>query len=259
MSLLSVTAWEMGWMPLTMLPLDNHVAFWRRAFVVVPSLSNSSRFALRAVLRYDGACPYCGRVEAILLHAAAMFLAASDFEFTATLEAACEAIKREYESLPRELLVTWPEKELAAGEGWKVFGLYAFGQRLEANCQRCPVTSQLVASIEGLTTAGFSVLLPGTRIRPHRGYTSAVLRCHLGLITPAGCGLMVGGDTRTWQAGKCLVFDDTVEHSAWNLSTTERVVLLLDALKPGAELNPSASPEAAELAARVARQTSGDH
>lgn len=59
----------------------------------------------------------------------------------------------------------------------------------------------------------------------------------------------MGAETRTWQPGKCLVFDDTVEHCAWNDSEIERVVLLLDMLKPGAEFLAKLSPEVAKLVA----------
>jgi aspartyl/asparaginyl beta-hydroxylase (cupin superfamily) len=43
----------------------------------------------------------------------------------------------------------------------------------------------------------------------------------------------VGLETRSWGEGECLVFDDTVEHEAWNRSAKTRVVLLLDFLRPG--------------------------
>lgn len=97
----------------------------------------------------------------------------------------------------------------------------------------------------GLTTAGFSRLAPGTHIQPHVGYTSAVLRCHLGLVVPdEGCALRVGEDTRTWAEGRCVVFDDTVEHEAWNRSGSDRIVLLVDFLRPGADPDAVKAPEA---------------
>jgi beta-hydroxylase len=83
-----------------------------------------------------------------------------------------------------------------------------------------------------MTSAHFSCLLPATHIRPHSGYTRKVLRCHLGLFVPEGCALRVGGEVRTWQAGSCLVFDDTVEHEAWNRSMLPRTVLLIDFVRP---------------------------
>jgi aspartyl/asparaginyl beta-hydroxylase (cupin superfamily) len=43
----------------------------------------------------------------------------------------------------------------------------------------------------------------------------------------------VGRTTRAWREGRCLIFDDTVEHEAWNESAAVRAVLLLDFLRPG--------------------------
>jgi len=126
----------------------------------------------------------------------------------------------------------WPEKNLYE-DGWKVFGLYAFGKRVEANCALCPATTRLVESVPGMTTAGFSLMAPGTHIRPHEGYTTTVLRCHLGVVVPDGCELRVGDETRAWKNGACMVFDDTFEHEAWNRSDSPRVVLLIDFTRPG--------------------------
>ena len=76
----------------------------------------------------------------------------------------------------------------------------------------------------------------GTKITPHTGCSNKVLRCHLGLNIPDNCAIRVGNQTKSWQQGKCLIFDDTLEHEAWNLSTSDRIVLLIDFLKPGQQL-----------------------
>ena len=54
------------------------------------------------------------------------------------------------------------------------------------------------------------------------------LTCHLPLIVPPGCGFRVGNEVREWVEGKLLVFDDTIEHEAWNDSGEDRVVLIFD-------------------------------
>jgi aspartyl/asparaginyl beta-hydroxylase (cupin superfamily) len=54
----------------------------------------------------------------------------------------------------------------------------------------------------------------------------------LPLIVPEGCGFRVGGTTREWMPGKAWVFDDTIEHEAWNDSDVPRAVLILDAWNP---------------------------
>ncbi len=178
-----------------------------------------------------------------------MYLDPTAFPFTESLEANWQTVRDELERLSKNNFMAWPDKFLYGqpdqqryGSGWDVFGLYAFGRRIDRNCALCPATSRLVADITGLTTAGFSWLEPGTHIKPHVGYTNAVLRCHLALVVPDECALRVGPETRSWQEGKCLVFDDTTEHEAWNRSNTSRVVLIIDFTRPGAEFIPP--PEA---------------
>ncbi|MFN3726884.1 MAG: aspartyl/asparaginyl beta-hydroxylase domain-containing protein [Allosphingosinicella sp.] len=78
----------------------------------------------------------------------------------------------------------------------------------------------------------FSRLGPGARIPPHHGMLNARLICHLPLIVPEGCGFRVGGETRKWEVGKLLVFDDTVEHEAWNNSDEDRIILIFDVWRP---------------------------
>lgn len=156
------------------------------------------------------------------------FFAATQFPFTKNLEDNWPAIYRELESLQGKNFIDWSERYLYK-EGWTTFGLYGFGIKIEKNCHLCPETSKLLEQIPNLVTAGFSSLRAGTSIAPHTGYPDGVLRCHLGLIIPGDeCGIRVGAETRHWEAGKCLVFDDTLEHEAWNNSARTRVVLLLD-------------------------------
>ena len=175
-----------------------------------------------------------------------MFLSPRDFPFTALLESRWNDIRREFEQLSPKQLIPWPETELY-DKGWEVFGLWAMGRKLIEDCGSCPQTTKLVEAVPGMTTAGFSLLAPGTRIRPHVGYTNSVLRCHLGIVVPERCGIQVGGETRRWQEGKCLVFDDTVLHSAWNDSDTPRIVLLIDFLREGCQFDPTVSAEVADL------------
>jgi hypothetical protein len=78
----------------------------------------------------------------------------------------------------------------------------------------------------------YSVLQPGTHILPHRGVTNTRLVTHLPLIVPSDCALRVGGEIHEWQEGRCVTFDDTYEHEAWNNSAETRVVLILDTWNP---------------------------
>ncbi|MBV9389898.1 MAG: aspartyl/asparaginyl beta-hydroxylase domain-containing protein [Chroococcidiopsidaceae cyanobacterium CP_BM_ER_R8_30] len=170
------------------------------------------------------------------------FFDPSDFEFASLLESNWQIIRQELDQLRQGDFVPWPEKHLY-GEGWKTFGFYAFGIKLGKNCKLCPETTKLLEAVPNLATAGFSSLAPNTHIAPHTGYPDGFLRCHLGLIIPEGCGIKIGSETRSWSEGKCLIFDDTLEHEAWNQGNSTRVVLLMDFKAPKGFLNLPAQPQ----------------
>ena len=130
---------------------------------------------------------------------------------------------------------------LLGNPDWSAFYLWKNGSRIEANAARCPRTLQALAGAPMPQIPGrspsilFSQLRPGARIPPHHGFVNTRLICHLPLIVPAGCGFRVGNETREWREGQAWVFDDTIEHEAWNRSEHTRVLLLFEIWRP--ELN----------------------
>lgn len=152
------------------------------------------------------------------------------------LELNYEAIRAEVEGLAATEFQE--EAENLKGRGaWDVLFFYERGRKNEQNLARCPVIANLIDSHNTVrTSAGLiyvSKFSPDTQVKPHRGPTNMRLRCHVGIKIPGGdCGLKVGGETRRWQEGKCLVFDDSFEHEAWNLSSEPRVVLIVDFWHP---------------------------
>ncbi|KPC85965.1 hypothetical protein ADL27_46390 [Streptomyces sp. NRRL F-6602] len=49
---------------------------------------------------------------------------------------------------------------------------------------------------------------------------------------PDGCDITVGGETRTWEEGRCLLFDYSFEHHAENRGPRPRTCLLADLWHP---------------------------
>jgi aspartyl/asparaginyl beta-hydroxylase (cupin superfamily) len=103
---------------------------------------------------------------------------------------------------------------------------------------RCPRTA---AALEGCPrcevpgaspNALFSILDAKTRIPPHAGVNNTRLFVHLPLIIPPGCGFRVGGEQREWEPSKAFVFDDTIEHEAWNESDQIRIIFICDIWNP---------------------------
>lgn len=185
-----------------------------------------------------------------------MFLDPEQFPFLDGVRRRWREIRDEYLALPQDAFEPWVQREMY-GQGWSVYGLVAFGTRIEAALADCPRTAQALAGVRNLTTAGFSQMAPGTHIAPHEGWVTTVYRAHLGLVVPPDCGIRVAGQTRRWGEGDLLVFDDTVEHEAWNRSGSTRTVLLFDFVRPGHEHDAADRPPA-DVARLIQRQTRQD-
>ena len=129
-------------------------------------------------------------------------------------------------------------KELNHSRRWGAYFLQNEGRRVEEHMARCPRTVATLAELPQVDipghgpTAFFSILDAHTRIPPHTGVTNTRLTVHLPLIVPAGCGFRVGGEIREWQVGTAWVFDDSIEHEAWNDSDVPRAILIFDIWNP---------------------------
>lgn len=119
-------------------------------------------------------------------------------------------------------------------KAWKVFSFIFFNMKLPLHAKLCPKTAELVYSIPEILSCDFSYLNPHTHVKPHKGYSRMVLRCHIPLIVPnvEKCGLRVGNETRHWKEGELMIFDDSFDHEAWNDSDESRVVLMFDIPNP---------------------------
>jgi aspartyl/asparaginyl beta-hydroxylase (cupin superfamily) len=121
---------------------------------------------------------------------------------------------------------------------WSAHFLWKAGEVVAANAARCPAAMAALAEAPLARVAGrtpsamFSRLAPRTRIPPHTGFVNTRLICHLPLIVPPGCGLRVGNEAREMVQGRAWLFDDTIEHEAWNDSGEDRVILLFDVWRP---------------------------
>lgn len=128
--------------------------------------------------------------------------------------------------------------ELDRSQRWGALHLHLAGSAMEENSRRCPQTLAALAALPQPEMPGrspsalFSALQPKTRIPPHSGVANTRLIVHLPLIVPADCGFRVGNETRAWREGEAWVFDDTIEHEAWNDSERPRVILICDIWHP---------------------------
>ena len=110
--------------------------------------------------------------------------------------------------------------------------------KLIDNAARCPKTMEALREVPLAHVANrspsilFSLLKPGARIPPHNGLVNTRSICHLPLIVPGQCTFRVGNSVRDWAEGRAWLFDDTIEHEAWNRTDQTRVILLFDVWRP---------------------------
>lgn len=193
--------------------------------------------------------------EPLLLHyprlPAIPFHDEADFPWLAQLEAATPVIRAELEAVlesgaegfapyiqypPGAPVNQW--KELNHSRLWSSWFLWKDGVRHDEACARCPQTAALLERLPmcrqpGFApTAMFSALEARTRIPPHTGSTNVRLLVHLPLILPGPAGFRVGNETRYWEMGKAWVFDDSIDHEAWNDADALRVILIFDIWNP---------------------------
>jgi aspartate beta-hydroxylase len=179
------------------------------------------------------------------------FFERADFPWLDAIEAATDEIRSEIMNVmiadraglqpyldypPGSPIDQW--KELNHSRRWSAYFLWNQGTPQPSHIARCPRTAAALAGaprceVSGRApTAFFSILDAATKIPAHTGVTNTRLTVHLPLIVPPDCGFRVGGTTREVVAGKAWVFDDTIEHEAWNLSDVPRAILIFDIWNP---------------------------
>ena len=172
-----------------------------------------------------------------------------DFAWVEALEAAAPTMRAEAEAA------------LASGEGmgpyveadysrpnrghallnnpdWSAFYLWKDGKPYPENAARTPATLAALEAapipriVNRSPMALFSILEAKTHIPPHCGMLNTRLICHIPLIVPKDCRLRVGHETRAVEFGKAMIFDDSIEHEAWNDSDETRLILLFEIWRP---------------------------
>ncbi|XP_027860204.1 aspartyl/asparaginyl beta-hydroxylase isoform X3 [Xiphophorus couchianus] len=132
-----------------------------------------------------------------------------------------------------------PEEENLREKGeWGQYTLWQQGKRVGNACQGVPKTCALMERFPEATGCKrgqikFSVMQPGTHVWPHTGPTNCRLRMHLGLVIPAsGCRIRCTDQTREWEEGKVLIFDDSFEHEVWQEADSYRLIFIVDVWHP---------------------------
>lgn len=180
----------------------------------------------------------------------------SEFAWAAAVEAATDRMREEALALTRTgmdgftpYMVSDPTRPqhdfhgMVDNPDWSTLYLWREGGPVAEHVAHCPTTYGTIRGLDlpyitrRAPSILFSRLSPGARIPPHTGVLNTRLICHLPLVVPPGCGFRVGGEMREWKEGELLVFDDTVEHEAWNDGDADRIILIFDVWRPELDEN----------------------
>ncbi len=155
--------------------------------------------------------------------------------------------------------------QLAESLDWSSIHLIKAGQYNHDLLNLCPTTKEALSQLPMPVLDGnapevfLSVLKAGAEIKPHFGLSNIKLTVHLGLEIPEDCAIRVGNETQTWNDGEVLIFDDSFEHEAWNRSSQERKVLILEIWHPDLTvLERQGIQKIMELEHAVSQQTTSD-
>jgi aspartyl/asparaginyl beta-hydroxylase (cupin superfamily) len=182
------------------------------------------------------------------------FYEREQFDWVATMESATDDIRSELQAVMSDPSRFSPylqsdaahlnkdDDSLINSTDWGALFLWEYGRLVPDIAKLFPNTVKALKAVPLPAIPGqapmalFSKLTPDTKIPPHNGFLNTRLICHLPIIVPENCGaLRVGNAERPWKEGEMLIFDDSIEHEAWNSSDEERVVLLFEIWRP--ELN----------------------
>ncbi|CAG4965339.1 unnamed protein product [Colias eurytheme] len=158
-----------------------------------------------------------------------------------------QALEKSWREILKEglALKTLYEKEkegLKERGEWSQLDIFVRGREIPGRCKKAPVTCSIVqqeAAAAGCRRGQikFSLIDPGTHVRPHVGPTNCRLRMHLGLSNTKDTFIRVDKETRQWEVGKVFIFDDSFEHEVWHNGTAPRLVLIVDVWHP--DLTPA--------------------
>ena len=164
----------------------------------------------------------------------------SAFPWVAELEAAAPRIAEELARVEggASSFACDSAQRSVMGDGWAAVRLQRMGEWKTENTERFPETTAILQGLDipfAVRGVMFARQVPGTGVAPHSDARNFILTAHLGLKVPKEADkawIKVGTEQRNWAENEAVVFDTSFQHSTFNESEEDRMVLIIDFWHP---------------------------
>lgn len=118
-------------------------------------------------------------------------------------------------------------------DNWDTIPIYGFNKWSKLS-KFFPKSCEIFKKIPNFKAIFFSKLKKNTTLKIHHGplVSNDLLRNQIGLYVPENCGMWVSGETKMMQDNKIITFDDTKFHTAFNNSNDDRIIIIIDMVRP---------------------------
>lgn len=140
----------------------------------------------------------------------------------------------EFKGKEDDLFVAYFNNTFANKKGqWKFIPFKMWGRNYFKNRNTFPELVNVVEKIPFVASYALSKLEPHTNIKSHTGDSNVMYRIHVPLMVPSGlpdCGFRVLREKRSWN--EIFAFCDAHDHEAWNNTDQDRIILIIDIIRP---------------------------
>ncbi len=142
------------------------------------------------------------------------------------------SVSRHYNGIPFGQVDAFQGEGFGALTRWRTMWVYLLG-RYGGVADYLPTLTSIVKRHQQHLGLVILSSLTYQHIPPHTGPMSSVLRYHRSMVIPDGdLGMKIDGRPFRWSQQRGVVFDDRLVHESWNHTTTPRVVIFADIIRP---------------------------
>lgn len=145
------------------------------------------------------------------------------------LKEVMELIRKGYYGLPMSEIDFQQGETFKTQQGWRPIWV-KFIDQWAGTAKQLPTLRKIVTQMgSDILLLHVSVFWPPVQLQSHRGISKGAYRYHYGLSIPEGdTGMKIAGVPFKWAEREGVIWDDTLEHTSWNLTHQPRFIIFAD-------------------------------